>query len=104
MTNKGVYFYQYKHGENSTVKIEILSGKTAWQDAKHKATYGHKPYIAWVENDTPHAARMTEETLKRAMLATGTQGFMVQYYSGSMIIHWPIACVMLRNLKKGYVW
>ncbi len=84
-------------------KPEVMIGKTAWQDAKRKAEYGHKTYIAWVENNTPHAARLTSDTLKRAMLNTGTQGWMLEYARHSHLIRWPMACQMLRNLKRGYM-
>jgi len=82
----------------------ILTGRTAWQEAQKRARFGHKEWIAWVENETLHAARLTTETLKRAMLSEGTQCRLINYgaSAGAFIVSWSIACNMLRQLKRGW--
>lgn len=83
----------------------LIVGLTAWQDARYKAMYGHKDWICWIENETQHASRLNAETLKRAMLAEGTHCRLVEYGDGgwSFIVNWSIACIMLRNIKRGCI-
>jgi hypothetical protein len=53
----------------------MLTGPTAYQDAKKKATYGHKSWIVWCTHDGEiFADYETPSSIKRAMLALGTQG------------------------------
>ena len=80
-------------------ETEILTGPRAYQEAERRAVYGHKRYICWDENETGHAARLTSKTLKRAMLAMGTQG---QFYITPSfgIFGWHVACNILRELKS----
>lgn len=82
---------------------EILTGPTALQEAQWRASFGHKPYIWWVENETGHATRVSTSAIKRALLASGTQG---KFYSidthGLMIMTWAMGLIWLRNVRRGY--
>ena len=73
--------------------------------AGRKARYGHGPWVVWKEGDTGRAERATPETIKAAMLATGTQ----QHFHGydttgtGNILRWRTALTWLRNSQGGYL-
>ena len=68
---------------------------------KRKARYGHRPWIVWQENGAGHAEPATAETIKAAMLATGTQ----EHFTGfdpsgtGHVLRWRMALTWLRNSR-----
>lgn len=78
-----------------------LSGPDAWNDAARKSKYGAYHWIAWVDRDgVKQADTYTYETVKQAMLDSGTQGqFRAFDRNGAMIVTWAIGAIMLRNAK-----
>lgn len=84
---------------------EILVGEDVRQIAARKARYGHRTWISWKGRDgQQYAARCTPETVKQAMLATGTQNkFMLYAPNGAagMLVWWGLAAMWLRNAKAG---
>ena len=85
------------------MKIEILIGSKSWSDAKRKATYGRNDWVLWIGKDGgKRAARMTAETIKRAMLATGTQKYIYVQHAGdkhTTILSWRLAALYWKNAK-----
>lgn len=76
-----------------------MTGPEAHKLAAHKARYGHRCWIAWKERDgTYSVALQTPETVKRAMLAVGTQGRW-QSYSGTIgyVQRWWMGWTYIRN-------
>lgn len=67
--------------------------------AAHKARYTHKPWIAWVGRDgAGRAALETRDSVKQAMLDSGTAGRWTAY-SGTRgyVQRWPLGVLRLRN-------
>lgn len=87
---------------------DILTGNDAPAAAKRKARYGHHAWITWKSRDgQKYAARCTPETVKMAMLASGTQGKFVKYQasdSTGMIVDWSLDAMWLRHAKAGIYW
>lgn len=79
-----------------------ITGKDAWHTAERKARYGGKCWIAWLDkNGVRRADHKNYETIKEAMLQTGTQGnFRFYDRNGAMLVTWEIASIMLRNSKR----
>lgn len=73
-------------------------------EAKRKAKYGKYNHIYWTDRSgNPQADRLTADSLKRAMLDTGTRGYIVCYgRQYSQLANWSICCLWLRLLKKGH--
>ena len=66
--------------------------------AARKARYAHQTWIAWGSN----AARATPETIKAAMLATGTQGNFTGYMGTTGFkIGWGMALIWRNNARIG---
>lgn len=87
---------------NTTLYI----GNDAREVAAKKARYGHKNWIVWQDKQGQWVAGLrTAETVKQAMLATGTQGVFRAYLCDQWAarIDWSLAAMWLRNLKKGYM-
>lgn len=76
----------------------------ARQKARHFARYSRYDYIAWESPaGLPRWARLTEQTIKRAMLDVGTQGRVSVYdRSGGQSYRWPILNNIRINLKHGW--
>lgn len=82
------------------------TGDDAREFATKKARYGHKDWIVWQDKSGQWVAALrTAESVKQAMLATGTQGIFRTYLSCDpsfpMYVDWPLAAMWLRHLKKG---
>lgn len=73
------------------------------RDVARKSSYDQ---IVWVDREgARHEARLTADTLKQAMLATGTQGRFTVYAARTatpMLIRWRIAVAYLANLRRGF--
>lgn len=82
----------------------IYDQTDAYQKARAIARYSCYTYIAWKRRDGQHRyARLTEHTIKQAMLDVGTQGRVTQYdrmYGSSY--RWAILNNIRRQLKAGY--
>lgn len=90
----------------TTMKSNYYTGDDAREFAARKAQYGHKNWIVWQDKSGQWVAAVrTAETVKQAMLATGTQGKFRAYLCESFPWHvdWSLAAMWLRNLKKGYM-
>jgi len=72
------------------------------QEARNKSRYGGYKHIAWeTRGGEPMAERLSPQSLKRAMLDTGTQGKFICYDRGtSMIVWWSLAAMWLRLMKR----
>ena len=74
------------------------------QYAKHMARYGHKDWLVWTGKDGREIAEVkTADSLKRAMLATGTQKDFRMYGANDgcgFIVHWSMALIMWKNAKR----
>lgn len=75
------------------------------RSAVRKAKYGHRDWLAWVDRKgTQHCAVQTADSLKRALLDTGTQYCFTQIGANDgqrMLISWPIGLNMLRKTRHG---
>ena len=84
---------------------DIYIGDDAGQVARTKSRYGHRSWIVWKARDGKKcAARCSPETVKLAMLASGTQGEFVKYQandSTGMMVDWSMAAMWLRSAKAG---
>lgn len=81
-----------------------FEGKGAWQWAQHKARYAHKDHVVFEKNGQPIAAVANADTLKEALLASGTQGRFVLLHSNGvgMSIGWSIGINVMRQFSKGW--
>lgn len=88
-------------------QAEVLTGPKCHQEAQHRARFGHRDWVVWVDDqENKFAARLTFATLKQAMLANGTQRRDYWIYMASnghcWGMSWPLAINFLANLKRGY--
>jgi hypothetical protein len=78
-----------------------------FEEARRKAKYSHKDWINWRDkNGVQQYARMTVETVKAAMLATGTKGYWTVIGASTGICYrtgWRVGVNILANLKGGYI-
>lgn len=76
------------------------------KDPKHMARYGHRDWLSWTDrNGNQLAERKTADSIKRALLDTGTQKKFYLYEASTGIGHiisWRIGVVMYTNAKLGY--
>jgi precorrin-3B methylase len=73
-----------------------------FQEAQRKAKYGRYPVVGYGPKDSRTYERMTRDSLKRALLATGTQGYftMLEPNTGiGNIVRWRLGTQLLRNIK-----
>lgn len=85
-------------------QVDSLTGPNAWHDAKTKAQYGRKDWVAWLDkNGEKRAERRSMASLKRAMLAVGTQGWFIVYHGGdthgTLIRTWSVMVAYWANSK-----
>ena len=74
-------------------------------EVKKKARYGHRDWLFWQDKGEQRAEVKSRDAIKRAMLATGTQGkfFLVSANSAILMsVNWRIGVIMLNNAKCGY--
>ena len=77
--------------------------REAADTAQRKARYSCYDWIALGKDGAFFAGRLSAETVKAAMLATGTQEFFMLYGSRdghSYIIRWPVANNIRRRLIR----
>lgn len=70
-----------------------------------RATCGKRDWICYRDaHGKTYEERLSDASLKCAMLRVGTQGRIVLYsrHGGSVLVGWPHACIMLRNLRAGF--
>lgn len=83
----------------------IHIGKYAADIARHKSKYGHCEWVLWTGKDGQAcSAKLTADTIKAAMLATGTQGKFTIYYPDGIPVcgYWWLGCNIIRQIKLGY--
>lgn len=83
----------------------IVRGPDAFAEAEHRSRFGHRKWVAYRDRTGEWVAeRASAESLKRAMLATGTQ----MYRDGTcFLIDGGAATIgfwwMLNNVRRQYV-
>jgi hypothetical protein len=81
--------------------------QTPFTQARHNARYSHKPWIAWVNRqDEQTCAKCSAETIKRAMLDVGTQGYIYLYDGGGfaqMLDWWTANNLRRQNIRAGNI-
>lgn len=73
-----------------------------FEEAKRKARYGHRDYIAIPTADGETYERLTVANLKKAMLAAGTKGKIWVIGASNAILYahsWRIGVNMIRNAR-----
>jgi hypothetical protein len=71
------------------------------QEVQRKARFGHRNWLMW----QGEAAPLNAESLKRALLASGTQKhfYMIEANTGvGYILRWPEGVRMWRNALRGW--
>lgn len=83
----------------------VYVGNDANVVAARKSRYGRRSWLLWIDgNKQKHTAVRTPETMKLAMLASGTQGLFWCYEGGiSELYTWCMGSIYLRNAKVGYL-
>ena len=88
------------------MKNTIYVGSDAIEYARHKARYGHRDWFYWRGKDgLLYAARVSAESCKMAMLATGTQGRFTCVGRDGILLSsssWAVATAWFANLKAGF--
>lgn len=82
-----------------------MSATEANTIARRKSRYGHKPWIVYREKSGElTAAKATQETIKAAMMAHGSQKHFWGYWSdgSALIVRWQMGLLWLRNMKAGH--
>ena len=89
---------------NTSKQTSEFTGVDAYAIGKRKSFYGHRNWVCWTDKQgVRHAALVSYDTIKRAMLACGTQGYFTVYANGTGHNgYWSIASIWLANLKAGY--
>lgn len=87
------------------MKAGILQGARL-QDVQVKARFGHKDWIYWRQADgSSRAEWKSAESMKRALLATGTKGFwcLVTADDGHLMKgYWRLGITIYRNSLRGW--
>jgi hypothetical protein len=84
-------------------EIEIIRGNDARTIAERKARYGHRDWVVWTDKSGERCTALaTSETVKMAMLATGTQSHFILVHQNDAtgwVMSWSIANTVRRNLS-----
>lgn len=84
--------------------IDFLTGDDVSATARRKARYGRRSWLIWKDRQGKTVAAVcSPESVKQAMLATGTQGFFLKVQAGAwtgLAIDWSTAAMWLRHAKK----
>lgn len=73
-----------------------------YYEAKKKSQYGGYLHIAWKQHGIWVAERLNANSLKRAMLDSGTQDKFICFDRGqSSYVWWSLAAMWLRQMKRG---
>jgi hypothetical protein len=81
-----------------------MTGSDAFDIAKRKATKGHRDWLVWRGADGAFiAAARSAETVKRAMLASGTRRrwYLICPRGINHIQNWAMGVLMIRNSRYG---
>lgn len=73
-----------------------------FEEAKRKARYGRKSYVGYGPKDQRTYELLSRDSLKRALLATGTQGRFTVIDANTGITNltgWALGTQMLRNIR-----
>lgn len=73
-----------------------------FEEAKRKARYGHRDYIAVPNGNGVAFEPLTVSSLKRALLAAGTQGRFLVIAANNAVPYrhsWSVGINMIRNAK-----
>lgn len=76
------------------------------QDLQKRARHSPYDYIRWRDHGVIQEARATADTMKAAMLATGTRGSFTLFSARSgvrMHMTWSVAVCFWANLKNGWL-
>jgi hypothetical protein len=80
-----------------------MKNTEAFELAKRKARYGHRDWVVYKDRDGEfHAAQMSSESVKAAMLATGTKSRWHVIAGSTAVGHiqnWALGVLLLRNMK-----
>ncbi len=81
-----------------------MTGTEARELAIRKARYGHNDWIIWKDKTTGdwHAEKETSASVKRALLAVGTQGYYMCYTASkawSLMYKWRMGVNAFTQLK-----
>jgi hypothetical protein len=86
--------------------LTLITGPHAAQTARRRARYGHRNWIVWVNRGgVTCAAPASADTLKRAILDTGTQGLFYLYSKDGTTFSsssFRIAVTWFKNARAGY--
>jgi hypothetical protein len=81
--------------------------RTAVEQAKRKARYGHKDWLIWRDRQgVLHTAVSNYDNFKSAMLATGTQGRFTVLEANTAVgftINWRVGVAWIANIRHGFV-
>ena len=80
---------------------EELTGRNCHLEAQRKARYGRRDWVMWIDKcGMRHAAPKSVESVKAALLATGTQGTFAIYDKNTELPHlinWRIGVNVMRH-------
>jgi hypothetical protein len=74
------------------------------QDIQRKSLYGRRDWLHWRDRaGQEHVAVRSADSIKAALLATGTKGDFRLVSRGVMQkVRWQMGLIMLRNARAGY--
>lgn len=77
------------------------SGESLYQTTERRSRYGRKDWVFWKDRSGKgHAAPVSAETVKQALLAVGTKGRFVIFYRGmAHRISWRLGLLAMRNAR-----
>ncbi|QRM34891.1 hypothetical protein [Microvirga sp. VF16] len=80
-------------------------GTYTLQYAQRKARYGHRDWLFWTDRSgSSQCAPKSKESIKKAMLASGTQGRWFVVSASTAVLQkgfWAMGVIMLRNAEHG---
>jgi hypothetical protein len=81
-----------------------IDGPTCYQQAIRKARFGHHDWIVYRDATGTHAERKSPESVKRALLASGTKGNWSLICAGGtpMKGFWWLGINLLAQMKEGW--
>lgn len=82
-----------------------IDGADSFQAAMHYARFGHRDWIWWHDENGSHAAVLTAESLKAALLAVGTKGKWSLIGADNGVPSkgfWWLGINILAQFKRGY--
>lgn len=91
-----------------SARADVLTGADAGLIARRKAKYSNYDWVVWRDPDgVLCAGRCSAEVIKRAMLATGTQGRFTRYEARTGCAmsssSWGVAVAWFKNARAGWL-